>query len=182
MKKLQQSDIVLMRGDWTTPSDSVTQYLQSYGRFGVPFNIVYGPEYPQGIPMPVILTSEVVMQSIDMASGETHEAKSTEEKPWSSRLKKWSKELISIVILMTLVSMALDWYRSTSMPSGEAPSLKAMTTQGLPVDIIQQSQEKPVVLYFWATWCGACKFCQPNDQLVCKRPSGAIYCPIVGYK
>ncbi len=75
-------------------------------------------------------------------------AKSTEEKPWSSRLKKWSKELISIVILMTLVSMALDWYRSTSMPSGEAPSLKAMTTQGLPVDIIQQSQEKPVVLYF----------------------------------
>jgi suppressor for copper-sensitivity B len=71
-EKLQQSDIVLMRGDWTTPSDSVTQYLQSYGRFGVPFNIVYGPEYPQGIPLPVILTSEVVMQSIDMASGESH--------------------------------------------------------------------------------------------------------------
>lgn len=72
-EELQQSDIVLMRGDWTTPSDSVTQYLQSYGRFGVPFNIVYGPEYPQGIQMPVILTSEVVMQSIDMARGETHE-------------------------------------------------------------------------------------------------------------
>ena len=89
-------------------------------------------------------------------------AKSTDKKPRSSRLKKWSKELVSIVILMTLVSMALDWYRSTSMPSGEAPSLKAMTTKGLPVDIIQQSQEKPVVLYFWATWCGACKFVSPT--------------------
>lgn len=64
---LQQEDIVLMKGDWTTPSESVTQYLQSNGRFGVPFNIVYGPSYKQGIPLPVILDSDTVVQAIDAA-------------------------------------------------------------------------------------------------------------------
>jgi suppressor for copper-sensitivity B len=66
---LQQANVVTMRGDWTTPSDSVTSYLQSYGRFGVPFNIVYGPNHPEGIALPVILTSESVTQALNAASG-----------------------------------------------------------------------------------------------------------------
>ncbi|MGY3572692.1 protein-disulfide reductase DsbD family protein [Vibrio paucivorans] len=65
--RLNTGDIVLMRGDWTTPSDSVTKYLQSNDRFGVPFNIVYGPKYPNGIPLPVILNSDVVMDAIKLA-------------------------------------------------------------------------------------------------------------------
>ncbi|WP_419153482.1 protein-disulfide reductase DsbD family protein [Vibrio maritimus] len=67
--ELQQSNVVTMRGDWTTPSDSVTKYLQSYGRYGVPFNIVYGPNHPEGIPLPVILTSESITQALNAASG-----------------------------------------------------------------------------------------------------------------
>lgn len=62
---LKNTDIVLMKGDWTTPNDSVTQYLQSHGRYGVPFNIVYGPNAPQGIALPVILTSDKVIRAIN---------------------------------------------------------------------------------------------------------------------
>nr|WP_243641822.1 protein-disulfide reductase DsbD domain-containing protein [Vibrio sinensis] len=65
---LKQDDIVLMKGDWTTPSDEIMQYLQSNGRYGVPFNIVYGPNAPQGIPLSVILSEQQVMQAIDKAS------------------------------------------------------------------------------------------------------------------
>ena len=65
---LGQSHITLMRGDWTKPSDYITGYLQSHGRFGVPFNIVYGPGAPQGIPLPVVLTSNEVIQAIEAAS------------------------------------------------------------------------------------------------------------------
>ena len=64
---LQQPDIVLMKGDWTTPSESVTGYLQSNGRYGVPFNIVYGPKVPTGIPLPVILDGDTVVQAINTA-------------------------------------------------------------------------------------------------------------------
>ncbi|WP_261884022.1 protein-disulfide reductase DsbD family protein [Vibrio pelagius] len=62
---LQQPDMVLMKGDWTTPSESVTGYLQSNGRYGVPFNIVYGPKVPAGIPLPVILDGDTVVQAIN---------------------------------------------------------------------------------------------------------------------
>ncbi|PSV36271.1 protein-disulfide reductase DsbD [Photobacterium sp. GB-210] len=67
---LSADNIVLMRGDWTKPSDYVTGFLQSHGRFGVPFNIVYGPNAPQGIPLPVILTSDEVLNAIKKASKE----------------------------------------------------------------------------------------------------------------
>ncbi|WP_084406752.1 protein-disulfide reductase DsbD domain-containing protein [Photobacterium jeanii] len=67
--QLSDNNIVLMRGDWTTPSDYVTGFLQSHGRFGVPFNIVYGPNAPQGIELPVILSAEEVMTAIKQAQG-----------------------------------------------------------------------------------------------------------------
>ncbi|MGR5113789.1 protein-disulfide reductase DsbD family protein [Photobacterium damselae] len=65
---LDQENIMLMRGDWTKPSDYVTNFLQSHGRFGVPFNIVYGPAAPNGIELPVILTSEQVLDALKQAS------------------------------------------------------------------------------------------------------------------
>ncbi|NQZ51577.1 MAG: thioredoxin family protein, partial [Moritella sp.] len=68
--KLQTENIVTMKGDWTVRSDKVTDYLQHNGRFGVPFNIVYGPKAPNGIPLPVILTDDAVMNAIQQASGE----------------------------------------------------------------------------------------------------------------
>lgn len=64
---LDNKNIVLMRGDWTKPSDYVTGFLQSHGRFGVPFNIVYGPNAPKGIELPVILSSDSVLNALKKA-------------------------------------------------------------------------------------------------------------------
>lgn len=66
---LQAKNIFLMQGDWTVRSDSVTAYLQSYGRYGVPFNIVYGPGAPQGLPLPTILSSQQVLSALQQAQG-----------------------------------------------------------------------------------------------------------------
>ena len=59
-----------MSGDWTVRSDSVTAYLQSFGRYGVPFNIVYGPAAPNGIELSTILNSEDVLNAIEQAKGQ----------------------------------------------------------------------------------------------------------------
>lgn len=66
---LQTEKILLMQGDWTVRSDSVTAYLQSYGRYGVPFNIVYGPGAPQGLPLSTILSSQQVLSALQQAQG-----------------------------------------------------------------------------------------------------------------
>nr|WP_143562428.1 protein-disulfide reductase DsbD domain-containing protein [Shewanella sp. UCD-KL12] len=65
---LKQDNMSLMIGDWTTPSQKITSYLQSHNRFGVPFNVVYGPNAPNGIELPVILSSTDVLAAIDRAS------------------------------------------------------------------------------------------------------------------
>ncbi|MBE1274672.1 protein-disulfide reductase DsbD family protein [Enterovibrio baiacu] len=70
---LNGQNIVRMQGDWTSPSDSVTQYLQRHGRYGVPFNIVYGPNAPNGIPLPVILSNDAVLHAIKLAQGTSYE-------------------------------------------------------------------------------------------------------------
>ncbi|PKG39194.1 protein-disulfide reductase DsbD family protein [Psychromonas sp. Urea-02u-13] len=66
---LKAENIVLMKGDWTVRSDKVTEYLQSYGRYGVPFNIVYGPSAPQGIELSTILSSDAIINAIATAQG-----------------------------------------------------------------------------------------------------------------
>ncbi|MGI3074204.1 protein-disulfide reductase DsbD family protein [Vibrio alginolyticus] len=70
---LHHSEVVAMEGDWTVPSQSVTSYLQKNGRFGVPFNIVYGPKAPNGITLPIILTDESVISAIETANGNNKE-------------------------------------------------------------------------------------------------------------
>lgn len=66
---LKHPSVTLIEGDWTHPDGLVTDYLRANGRFGVPFNIVYGPSAPEGIPLPVILSSEAVMEAIATAGG-----------------------------------------------------------------------------------------------------------------
>ncbi|WP_370429902.1 protein-disulfide reductase DsbD family protein [Moritella viscosa] len=67
--KLLTENVVTMKGDWTVRSEKVTNYLQRHGRFGVPFNIVYGPKAPNGIPLPVILSDDAVLNAIKQAGG-----------------------------------------------------------------------------------------------------------------
>lgn len=70
LSALKSEQIVLMRGDWTTPSDKVNRYLQQNNQFGVPFNKVYGPETSQGIALPVLLDHNTVMDALTNSQGE----------------------------------------------------------------------------------------------------------------
>ena len=65
---LQADNIILMQGDWTVRADNITQYLKRYSRYGVPFNIVYGPNAPNGIELPTLLTNKMVLDALAQAS------------------------------------------------------------------------------------------------------------------
>ena len=60
--------VVAMVADWTRPSDAISDYLRSFGRFGIPFNAVYGPARPNGEPLPELLTEATVLDAIDRAA------------------------------------------------------------------------------------------------------------------
>ncbi len=67
---LTQPDVIAMRADWTKQNPKITEFLQDNKRFGIPFNIVFGPSAPKGIPLPEILTVNQVTTAINQARGE----------------------------------------------------------------------------------------------------------------
>ncbi|MDX9689272.1 MAG: copper resistance protein [Proteobacteria bacterium] len=67
--QLADKDHVLaMQGDWTNPDPAITAYLHKHGRYGIPFNAVYGPRAPDGILLPELLTKDAVQKAIDSAA------------------------------------------------------------------------------------------------------------------
>lgn len=66
-ERLAKPDIVAMEADWTRPDEGIAAYLASFGRYGIPFNAVYGPGAPDGIALPELLSADDVMAAIDKA-------------------------------------------------------------------------------------------------------------------
>jgi suppressor for copper-sensitivity B len=67
-RKLRSGDVVAMRADWTRPSDKISAYLAEFGRYGIPFNAVYGPLAPDGIVLPELLTPGLVLEAFGKAT------------------------------------------------------------------------------------------------------------------
>ena len=60
---------VPMKADWTSPDAKISAFLSSFGRYGIPLDVVYGPGAPAGILLPELLTKDAVLNAIDKASG-----------------------------------------------------------------------------------------------------------------
>ncbi len=67
--RLADDEVVTMRGDWTQPSQVISDYLAAFGRYGIPFNAVYGPGAPDGEALGELLTADHVMDALARAGG-----------------------------------------------------------------------------------------------------------------
>jgi suppressor for copper-sensitivity B len=66
--RLDRDNVLALRADWTRPSPAIAAYLKANARYGIPFNIVYGPGAPDGVPLPELLTVDLVMGALDKAA------------------------------------------------------------------------------------------------------------------
>jgi suppressor for copper-sensitivity B len=65
--QLQAADVVPMQADWTRPDPDISMFLETHNRFGIPFNIVYGPRAPEGIVLSELLTTQSVLEALEQA-------------------------------------------------------------------------------------------------------------------
>jgi suppressor for copper-sensitivity B len=68
---LRGGKVVAMQADWTLPNPDIADYLAGFGRYGIPFNAIYGPKAPRGIVLPEILTSAAVLAAAAEAGSDT---------------------------------------------------------------------------------------------------------------
>lgn len=66
---LLTDDVTPIQADWTRPNNVISDFLARNNRFGIPFNIVYGPGAKEGIVLPELLSAGAVMQAIIQARG-----------------------------------------------------------------------------------------------------------------
>ncbi len=71
---LVSDTVVAMRGDWTRPDPAIATYLASFGRYGIPFDAVYGPGLPDGEALPELLTTNAVLGAIERAAGASRQS------------------------------------------------------------------------------------------------------------
>jgi suppressor for copper-sensitivity B len=59
--------LVAMQGDWTQSNEAISAFLQRFGRYGIPFNAVFGPSESNGVLLPELLTPSAVREAIERA-------------------------------------------------------------------------------------------------------------------
>ena len=79
----------------------------------------------------------------------------------ASKIRRWLRELAVWLLIGAAVSLAVDYFRQPALPQNvSATSLHAL--DGRTVDLNAMSQQKPLLLYVWATWCGVCRYTTPS--------------------
>ena len=58
-------DVKKIRGDLTKPNREINKYINSFGRFGIPFNAIYSSSAPQGILLPEVLTVQNLLSTFE---------------------------------------------------------------------------------------------------------------------
>lgn len=64
-KLFHNKNVISMQGDWTNPDPVITAFLHKYGRYGVPFNIIFSATHPNGLVLPEILTPSIVLKALN---------------------------------------------------------------------------------------------------------------------
>lgn len=77
--------------------------------------------------------------------------------------RKWLKSALSLLLTIFIMSSILDILRRPNVPESNF-SVRYDDIQQEPFFFAQLNQERPVVVYFWGTWCGICRYTSPAIQ------------------
>ena len=78
-----------------------------------------------------------------------------------SKLRHWGREALVIVLIVVTIVVLMDWWRAPKMP-GSFDSTPLHTVDGQTITLNALSEERPLLLYFWASWCGVCRYTTPS--------------------
>ncbi|AHG18795.1 alkyl hydroperoxide reductase [Chania multitudinisentens RB-25] len=78
-----------------------------------------------------------------------------------ARLTRWARELLILALMLLVMVLIVDLWRAPQAPPAfEQQLLK--TLGGESVSLAQLSRNKPLLVYFWASWCAVCRFTTPD--------------------
>ncbi|MGG7520647.1 protein disulfide oxidoreductase [bacterium BS0013] len=90
-----------------------------------------------------------------------------------SKLRRWAREGIILVLLALAVMWGVDQYRKPTLPA----TFSATPMQGIDGtmhDIAALSQDRPLLIYVWATWCSICRYTTPSVNKLAEEGGNVV--------
>lgn len=84
------------------------------------------------------------------------------------KLKRWLREGIVLLLIAAAALLVMDQFRKPTLPATFA-SAPLQTIDGETVDLAAMSQERPLLVYVWATWCAVCRYTTPAVADIAKE-------------
>lgn len=78
-----------------------------------------------------------------------------------SKLRRWLREGLIFLALLAGGMLLMDAWRAPQAPAS-FDSTPLSTLDGKQVTLAALSEEEPLLIYFWATWCGVCRYTTPD--------------------
>ena len=79
------------------------------------------------------------------------------------------REKIFLFTLVWAMSIALSFLFAENMRGGSLLDLALVDIDGKKVHLDKLADDKPLLLYFWATWCKPCRKAQPKIADLAKK-------------
>jgi len=77
------------------------------------------------------------------------------------RLKGMLREFLLLSAIITVTVMGLDWVRSPEVPA-DVSTMQIHLLNGESTSLAAMSEERPLLVYIWASWCSICKLTTPT--------------------
>lgn len=90
----------------------------------------------------------------------------------TKKIGLWVKNVAIYALVFIAIYNAVNWWRQPMMPAN--PVLQFTTIQGQTIDLQQMSQQRPVLVYFWGSWCGVCRQTSPSVDKLAKSADYSI--------
>lgn len=80
--------------------------------------------------------------------------------PSPNRWRRWLRETPQWLLMLVLITLAVDWWRAPSQPL-QAADTPLLLIDNRRVTLRELSRARPLLVYFWGSWCGVCRHTSP---------------------
>jgi thiol-disulfide isomerase/thioredoxin len=90
-----------------------------------------------------------------------------------AKLKRWLREGVVLLLIAAAAMLVMDQFRQPALPA-RFVSAPLQTLDGKSLSLAEMSQDRPLLVYVWATWCGVCRYTTPSVAKIAEEGGNVI--------